>query len=242
MTGQAARSSESCPCRTGQGLRSVIAADVDRCRVLAEVDQGSRSLVALLRALVFFPSLYGVIAYRLAHAAVTSQGPVPLRIGRLVLTIALQRLATAFCGVEMSARAHLGPGLFVNHSQGVVVGAIEAGTNLTLSHRVTLGRGTGGNAGRMSADCPVLGDRVWIGVGAVLSGGLSVGDDAMVGANAVLLQDLPERSVAVGVPARVISSTGSFDTVLYRGMAEDPARARSLAQVPPRPGTGPEDA
>ncbi len=229
--------SETCPCRSGMSLRAVIATDVERCRVLAELDQGSPSPVAAVRALTFYPGLYGVVAYRLAHAARTSSSPAPLRLVLSVFAILLQRFMTPICGVEMSAQAHIGPGLFINHAQGVVVGALEAGANLTLSHGTTLGRGTGGG-GTESLECPVLGDRVWIGVNAVVAGGIRLGDDAVVGANAVVLKDVPVRGVAVGVPAEITSRSGSFGNVVYRGMDVDPSRAASLARV----GTAVDDA
>lgn len=222
--------SETCPCRSGMSLRAVIATDVERCRILAELDQGRVSAVAVVRALTFYPSLYGVVAYRLAHAARTCSSPAPVRLVLSLCAILLQRLLTPICGVEMSAQAHVGPGLFINHSQGVVVGSLEAGANLTLSHGTTLGRATGGG-GTHGLECPVLGDRVWIGVNAVVAGAIRVGDDAAVGANAVVLKDVPDRGVAVGVPAEVTSRAGSFGNVVYRGMDADPSRAASLARV-----------
>lgn len=125
-------------------LRSVIATDVKRCRVLAELDHGSTSPVAVVRGVTFYPGLHGVVAYRLSHAARMSASPAPVRLVMPVLAILLQRFMTPICGVEMSAQAHVGPGLFINHLQGVVVGSIEAGANLTLSRGTTLGRATGG--------------------------------------------------------------------------------------------------
>ena len=225
-------------------MRDVIATDVDRCRVLAELDHGTTSVLALVRAWTFYPGLYGVVAYRLAHAARTAPLPGPARLLVQALTILLQRLLTPLCGVEMSAQAHIGPGLFVNHAQGVVVGSLEAGSNLTLSHGTTLGRGTGGG-GEARLECPVLGDRVWIGVNAVVTGDLLLGDDCMVGANAVVLKDVPARAVAVGVPARVVSHAGSFGNVVYRGMTLDLQRAASAAladsREPDHADDGPDD-
>ena len=227
----------SCPCATGTPLSTVIRLDVDRYRYLAERDvrgehePGRRSsLLVALRVLLFYPGLYGVLAYRVAHAFRTSRLlPGPARLVLSGLAVLVQRALIVLTGVEMSAQAHVGPGLFINHSRGVVIGAIDAGENLTVSHGVTLGQATGtGPAGRR---CPQLGDRVWLGPGAVVVGAIRVGGDAVVGANAVVLADVPARGVALGVPAQVLSSKGSFGTVLYRGMDADRHRADSLRAV-----------
>lgn len=220
-----------CPCRSGLPLGQVIRTDVDRCRYLAEVDRpGSGAVSSLARALLLYPGLRGVIAYRLAHAARTATRlPGPLRAGLAVATVLVQRLALASSGVDLDAGAHIGPGLFVNHAAGATLGAVDAGAWLTLSHNVTLGQGTG--AGPGSRRCPTLGDRVWVGVGAVVAGDVTVGEDAVIGANAVVVRDVPARCTVGGVPARLLSRAGSFHSVLYRGMETDPSRAESLRSV-----------
>lgn len=78
------------------------------------------------------------------------------------------------------------------------------------------------------AGVPNIGHRVCIGPNAVLIGNLTVGDDAAIGAGAVVTESIPARGVAVGNPARTISSKGSFEYVLYDGMEVDPARLESL--------------
>jgi serine O-acetyltransferase len=90
---------------------------------------------------------------------------------------------------------------------------------------VVLGRS--GRAGEL--DRPVLGDRCWVGPGAVLAGRVDVGDDAVVGANAVVTTSVPARGAAYGAPVRVLPERPSFDMVVYRGQETDPARAAALA-------------
>jgi serine O-acetyltransferase len=215
----------ACPCRRAGTLRAAIRADVDRYRYLVEHDWpgGSAGRNRLL-VLLLYPGLYGVIGYRLAHAV--ESAPPPVRPVLEMLALVLQRVLILLTGVELAAHAHIGPGLMVNHARGVVVGAIDAGSNLTLSHSVTLGSGSPGSIGW---PLPSFGDRVWIGPGAVVVGGIRVGHDAQIGANAVVLQDVPDRALAVGAPARVAHRRGSFADVRYRGMQDDAARAASAA-------------
>ncbi len=233
-----------CPCGSGMGLREVIATDLARCLVLSERQENGAGPSALLKALLLYPGLYGVCAYRISHAALHAPLAAPLRAIAYLLSLLLHRVLISLTKVEISARAHIGPGLLVNHAQGVVVGPIVAGSNLTLSHFATLG--LGGNAAQRAAEdpldvpdhqrtaegrCPRLGDRVWIGVGAVVSGDIRIGDDVMVGANAVVSTDLPPRSVAVSAAAQVTTHRGSFGFVHYRGMLDDPTRIASLARA-----------
>lgn len=81
-------------------------------------------------------------------------------------------------------------------------------------------------------DVPALGDRVWVGPGAVIAGGVTVGDDVAVGANSLLVRDVPPRGVVVGVPARLVSRLGSFAQILYREMDSDEGRKAALAADP----------
>ncbi|MGO8889868.1 MAG: hypothetical protein ACLP8X_15520 [Streptosporangiaceae bacterium] len=76
---------------------------------------------------------------------------------------------------------------------------------------------------------PTLGDRVWVGPGAVVAGDVAIGDDASVGANSLVVRDVPPRGVVLGVPARLVSRRGSFTQVRYREMDNDDERKASLA-------------
>jgi serine O-acetyltransferase len=106
--------------------------------------------------------------------------------------------------IELAASADIGEGLIVYHGSGLVVGSgIKAGKNLTLEHGVTLGNRIGSRIdGAFS--WPVLGDNCFIGCGAAVLGPVRLGDNARVGANAVVLCDVPDNCSAVGVPARVL--------------------------------------
>lgn len=110
---------------------------------------------------------------------------------------ALTRFASVFTGCIIGCSADVGPGLVILHSRGIVVHkSVKAGRNLVLGHAVTIGRRRGGT--------PIIGHNVYIGTGAVLMGAINVGDRARIGANAVVIDDVPEDATVVGVPARVV--------------------------------------
>jgi serine O-acetyltransferase len=105
-------------------------------------------------------------------------------------------------GVEIHPGAVLGPGLFIDHATGVVIGeTAEVGEDVTIYHGVTLG-GSGRDTGKRH---PTIGDRVTIGAGAKVLGAIKIGDDSRIGANAVVVKEVPSSSVVVGVPGQVIS-------------------------------------
>lgn len=116
-----------------------------------------------------------------------------------VLGAVIQRLVEVWTGISIPPETKVGPGLMVLHFGGVVInGAAVIGTDCTLHHEVTIGNRISGGGS------PVIGDRVMIGVGARVLGEIQVGNDAEIGANAVVLSSLPDGAVAVGIPARVV--------------------------------------
>jgi serine O-acetyltransferase len=107
------------------------------------------------------------------------------------------KLNALFCHCIIGRGAEFGPGLVLVHSLGVVInGQVVGGANLAIDHQVTIG------AERRLA--PRLGDDVFLGAGAKVVGPVHVGDGARVGANAVVVNDVPPHSTVVGVPARVV--------------------------------------
>jgi serine O-acetyltransferase len=102
--------------------------------------------------------------------------------------------------LEVPARLPIGPGIVIPHPQGIVLGACSIGSNATIFHQVTLG----GRVADFVYDPnkrPRVGDNVTISVGAKILGSIELGDGCVIGANAVVLSDVPPRSLAVGVPA-----------------------------------------
>lgn len=103
-------------------------------------------------------------------------------------------------GTEISSRCEIGPYFFMPHASGTVIGAHRIGSHAVIYHQVTLGARLieFGDEGR-----PSLGDRVVVGSGAKVLGELSIGDDCRIGANSLVLESMPAKSKALGVPATI---------------------------------------
>jgi serine O-acetyltransferase len=130
-----------------------------------------------------------MIWYRMMQAA---------RRWRLVpLEMLFNRCNTMFCGCIIGRGAEFGPGLVLIHSIGIVInGSVRGGANVKIEHQVTIGA--------EKRESPQLGDDVFLGAGAKIIGGIQIGNGAKIGANAVVLQDIPEYATAVGIPAKVV--------------------------------------
>jgi serine O-acetyltransferase len=111
-------------------------------------------------------------------------------------------LTRTLTGIEIHPGARIGPGFFIDHGMGVVIGeTAEVGADVTIYHGVTLG-GTSLEHGKRH---PTLGDRVVVGAGAKLLGAIEIGDDCRIGANSVVVKSVPANSVVVGVPGRSVT-------------------------------------
>jgi len=114
-------------------------------------------------------------------------------------------------GTYIEFSTQVGPGLYVGHANSIVINTRSViGANCTLSHGVTLGQT---HERSKHPGVPVIGDRVYLGCGAKILGGIRIGHDAVVAPNAVVTRDVPEKAVVGGVPARVISEEGSHGYV-----------------------------
>lgn len=108
----------------------------------------------------------------------------------------VQRRLLREYGLEISPAARVGGGLYIAHPVGCVLHAESIGENVTVISNVTFGY-------RVDARWPTIGDRAFIGAGARVLGGITIGTDARIGANAVVTRDVPPGAVAVGIPARI---------------------------------------
>ena len=146
-------------------------------------------------AILLSPSLRAVIVYRLQ---------VWLKSRRVPLLPALCRQVTLImAGVAIGDQAEIGPGLLINHGHVVIDGTAVIGTLCSIAPFVTIGLDTGGPEANFAG--PKIGRFVFIGTGAKLLGSITIGNNARIGANAVVLTDVPDDCTAVGVPARVIA-------------------------------------
>ena len=140
-----------------------------------------------------YPGVHALWTHRVSHALWTHGARTPAR--------ALSSLARAFTGVAIHPEARIGRRVFIDHATGVVIGqTAEVGNDVVIFHGVTLG----GVAMRPGKRHPTVGDHVMIGAGAKVLGPINVGTGVKIGANAVVVKDVPCGNVAIGVPARLL--------------------------------------
>lgn len=142
---------------------------------------------------LLYAGLHAVIWHRISHWLFSHK--------MLFLARVFSQLGRFFTGIEIHPGATIGRGLFIDHGSGVVIGETTIiGDDCTIYQGVTLG-GTGKDKGKRH---PTLGNNVLVGSGAKILGPFTVGDNARIAANAVVLHEVPADSTAVGIPARVV--------------------------------------
>jgi serine O-acetyltransferase len=163
-------------------------------QAVRERDPAARST---LEVLLCYPGVHALAFHRVAHAVWRRGWPVPARF--------LSHIARFLTGIEIHPAARLGPGLFIDHGMGVVIGeTAEVGENVTLLQGVTLG----GTSLRREKRHPTLGNNVVVGAGAKIIGAFKIGDGSRIGAGSVVVREVPTNSVVVGVPGRVTYRDG----------------------------------
>jgi serine O-acetyltransferase len=172
------------------GVRAFWSVLKDDLEVARQRDPAARSRIEVALA---YPGVHAVWAYRLAHRMWHEPGlRLPARL--------LSQATRAATGIEIHPGARLGHRLFIDHGMGVVIGeTAEVGDDVVLFHGSTLG----GRSMRHGKRHPTLGDGVVVGAGAKILGPVWIGSGAQIGANAVVVKDVPAGAVAVGVPAQV---------------------------------------
>ena len=150
-----------------------------------------------LEVLLLYSGLHARTAHRLSHTL--------YKKGHTFAARAVSQGAKAITGIEIHPGATIGRGLVIDHGSGVVIGeTAEIGDNCTLYQGVTLG-GTGKDVGKRH---PTLGNNVMVGAGAKILGPMKIGDNTKIAAGAVVLDEIPDHSTAVGIPARVVKIAG----------------------------------
>ena len=148
----------------------------------------------LFEAIFCYPSTKAILYYKLAHGLYKKE---KFTIARII-----SQRARKVTGIEIHPGAILGEDIFIDHGMGVVIGeTAEVGNNVLMYHGVTLG-GTGLEKGVKRH--PTVEDDVIIGSGAKILGPVVIGKGAKIGANAVVITDVPPYATAVGIPARII--------------------------------------
>jgi serine O-acetyltransferase len=158
------------------------------------------------------PGLHAIWAYRLAHR-LWLRGGFAKPVARVLMTV-----VRSITGVEIHPGAVIGRRFFIDHGMGVVIGeTAEVGDDVMLYHGVTLG----GRSLEKVKRHPTVGSRVTIGAGARILGPVYIGDDVQIGANSVVVKDIPAGAIATGIPATIRFPQGREDP--YEAMFKDPA-------------------
>lgn len=179
-------------------------------RAVFEKDPAARSIWEVLT----YPGVHAIFWHRIAHSMWNSGWKTPARW--------LSNLSRFLTGIEIHPGARIGPGFFIDHGMGTVIGeTAEIGEDVLLYHSVTLG----GSSLKKTKRHPTLGNHVVVSAGAKILGPIEIGDHVKVGPNAVVRNSVPPNSVVVGIPGRVIRENGQRvhdSTLLDHGAGLDP--------------------
>jgi serine O-acetyltransferase len=160
----------------------------------------------------FAQSWLSVALYRLKLRLLAAR--VPLLPG------ACDLLSRAVFGVHIGNKVEAGPGLMITHGHVVIDGRTKIGKHCQVNPWVTIGLSNSRKLG-FSVDGPTIGDHVHIGTGAKVLGPVKVGDYARIGANAVVVHDVPENVTVVGIPARIVGPRHVVDEIATNGALSD---------------------
>jgi serine O-acetyltransferase len=181
----------------GLSLIGRTAAEIRRDVAVAKARDPAAQGVGTAQILASWPGVHALLAHRVAHALYGSGLP---GVARMIAAV-----ARSVTGIEIHPAARIGDGFFIDHGMGVVVGeTAEIGDDVTLYQGVTLG-GTGFATGKRH---PTVQDNVTIGSGAKLLGPITVGHGSKIGANTVVIHDVPPHATVVGNPGHPVRVEG----------------------------------
>ena len=186
-------------------IREEVKTDIEAVKAR---DPAAKSDVEIL---FLYSGVHALLAYRVSHKLYVGKHYFSARL--------ISQVARFLTGIEIHPGATIGRGLFIDHGMGVVIGeTAEIGDNCTLYQGVTLG-GTGKDTGKRH---PTLGDNVMVGAGAKVLGPFKIGSGTKVASGAVVLEEIPENSTAVGIPARVVRKGGKKPDCMDQVHIPDP--------------------
>jgi serine O-acetyltransferase len=191
-------------------------------RTIFKRDPAARTVAEVLFS---YPGFHAVIIHRVAHRLWRSR---MYFLGRFA-----SHMGRFLTGIEIHPGAKIGRAFFIDHGMGVVIGeTAEVGDNVTLYHGVTLG-GTTWQKGKRH---PTIGSNVVIGAGAKVLGPVHIGANTRIGANSVVLNDIPPNSIVVGIPGKVVFRVeGEKRIALDKEFMPDP-QGRAIASLLERVG------
>jgi len=163
-------------------------------RTYMEKDPAANSAIEII---LTYPGLHATLVHRFSHFL--------YKRGFNFIPRVISIFMRFFTGIEIHPGAKIGKRLFIDHGMGIVIGeTAELGDDVTLYHGVTLG-GTGKDKGKRH---PTIGSNVVISAGAKILGPITIGGDSKIGANSVVLKNVPQGSTVVGIPGKVVKING----------------------------------
>lgn len=176
-------------------LKEVLYADLTRQYIFSGREGKKPTITGVLFA-AFSPRYTPVLIFRLSHWCFLRKLSPLAKI--------LSMINFVVFGLEIAVRCEIGAGLYFPHTQGTVIGALKIGENATIYHNVTFGAREVDIAYQADSR-PIVGSNVIVGAGAKVLGAVSLGDNARVGANAVVLEDVAPGVTVVGIPAKPLN-------------------------------------
>lgn len=162
---------------------------------------------SFIEVLICYPGLHAVLVHKLTHWLYMHKRYLAARV--------LSQIARGLTGIEIHPGAKIGRRLFIDHGMGVVIGeTAEIGHDVTIYHGVTLG----GTSSEMVKRHPTVKNNVIIGTGAKLLGPITIGENVKVGANSVVLKDVPDNSTVAGIPGKIVNSKSNNIIYIYPDM------------------------
>jgi serine O-acetyltransferase len=155
--------------------------------------------------LLFEQAIWGTVFYRISRALFLINIPI-VKIFLRFIAFFIFKFSESIFGVAIRPATDIGPGLYIGHAGLVMINDdVKAGKNLSIGTGVLIGLRGGGSLG-----VPVIGDDVYVGVGAKILGKITVGDNVRIGANSVVVGNVPSNVTMFGVPAKIVGPVFSF--------------------------------
>lgn len=164
----------------------------------------------LLQVILFKQGFWASFVYRMSHWVYTDvKIPVLRQLLRSIFTVA-RKWVEILTGVSLPAKCQVGKGLYIGHFGHIIIHPdVKIGDNCNLSQGITLGLMSRGKR----KGVPQIGNRVFIGPNSIIIGNITIGDDAAIGAGAIVTQSVPPMAVVAGNSAQIISYHGSFELI-----------------------------
>ncbi len=167
---------------------------MEEINVIKEKDPAVKNT---LETILNCPGLHAIILHRFAH--------VLYKKGFFVISRVISTISRFITGIEIHPGAKIGKRFFIDHGMGIVIGeTAEVGDDVTMYHGATLG-GTGKDKGKRH---PTVGNNVIISAGVKILGPIEIGDNTKIGANAVVLKNVPANCTVVGIPGKIVKRDG----------------------------------